>query len=1266
MGLQPRFRLGVVTMLIASSFACGGQSCSCLAPIPGGFPTADRRPRAIQVRATESLFSYLEAQAPTLLPALLPTGSVFNVPSSCGGSNPVCCGAPMCRIQFGFQTLQLTPTAPNVVHFVVTMTLKTLDDLPVGTFLGTCNVSLDSTLSGVPTVEIDGDLSFPINSTTDATELALNNVNINNLESGDFNFDDTGSDAGCIAISLLSPIVVPIFGNTIKSQLQSTVAQQACMKCMTKNDCNSFASDCTGGVCVFSDGKTCVQELGVSGRMDVGAALSSISPGLSAKMDLLAVLGDYAQADTGLSLGMLGGSNSPTHNACVPVVAAPADEDVAQSPVFTTDVAPDGQPYHLGIGVHRSFLDRAGWSAFDAGALCIKAGTPSVPLLSTATLGAVLPSLADYTHNADVPVYVVARPEKPPTFTLGKGTFTVDKTGNRVIDDPLFLVEMPSFHLDFYIFVDEAYVRIMTLNADLRIPVGLDLDNTGKIRPVLGDLKKAFTNLSVTNTDLVSETPADLAATFPTLLGVAAGQLGSTLKPIALPALMGLQVTPSAMTTTGPDANGVNQFLSIYANLSPASMMARRVTDTQAQVASLTLPPTEQFAVNHRGTAEPVAEIDVGGFGPPGLPLEYAWNLDDSGWSPFSETNRLVVRHPLLWLQGRHHLAVQARAVGLPETADPTPADVELLVDTIAPRASLESTDGLIRVVAQDNVSPSTALRYMYAVDGINFSLPTFESSIPVANPNWFRARVIDEAGNVSEVDFHGRSTDPAPASGCGCTVGGVARTSAAGPIALVVIGLLALRRRRAALLALLVVAGAGCSGLGKPDFANPLDEIGRYSDLAFATNNKVFHLSAYDDTTGDLVYARVTDTTKPLSWQVIDGVDLTAASSDPSDYRHGIADAGPDVGTYTSLAVTRSGDPRIAYHDNTNHAVKYAAGPGHFSVHTIETLDATATGGELGLYTAISLDAMDVPSVAYMVTGLPNGDGSFRSELRLATAHNDSPQASSDWTIAVVDKTAVPCAGLCSTGQVCIQAAMVGGMANGDPAQSKCTAPGTGCATACSATQACIGGQCTTFLATPKPDWPEGIGLFTQALRDPTSKALTLVYHDRTQGDLKLAVAQGNSFSTSFIDGNNPATDVGQFCTARFGDDGTLHVAYVDAQSDQLLYRSVTSGTPSSTQVVDDGTRNDGEHPVGAYASLYAGSGKVDIVYQDEATADLLGVLGPGTWTRNDISTGMPGYGFFPRLASDGTGLWLSQMVYDRNLATPPLGRLQLRALSQ
>jgi hypothetical protein len=314
-----------------------------------------------------------------------------------------------------------------------------------------------------------------------------------------------------------------------------------------------------------------------------------------------------------------------------------------------------------------------------------------------------------------------------------------------------------------------------------------------------------------------------------------------------------------------------------------------------------------------------------------------------------------------------------------------------------------------------------------------------------------------------------------------------------------------------------------------------------------------------------------------------------------------------------------------------------------------------------------MSVDGDGHPTIAYVATGIASGDH-FSSELRVATASSDSPSAS-DWSISVVDSTPISCAGRCGSSSACVVPAMVNGMPNGDPSLSTCVAVDAApCATACTVdTQACIKGACVAVLAAPKaPDLVEGTGLFVQARRSSAGQ-LVLVYYDREQGDLKMATGSPGAWTLSYLDGQSATSDVGQFATVALGTDDSVHVAYVDAIHDQLLYKHVAGGAvPMMAEVIDDGVRADGPHSVGAGANLVLDAGgNPRVVYQDQQTADLELASRPGAWSHMDLHTGLGGYGFYPhQILSDGK-LFLTEFVYDRTSGGAPLGTLQISVTS-
>jgi hypothetical protein len=341
------------------------------------------------------------------------------------------------------------------------------------------------------------------------------------------------------------------------------------------------------------------------------------------------------------------------------------------------------------------------------------------------------------------------------------------------------------------------------------------------------------------------------------------------------------------------------------------------------------------------------------------------------------------------------------------------------------------------------------------------------------------------------------------------------------------------------------------------------------------------------------------------------------------SKIRGGIADDGPDVGMYTSIAVGPDGTVMVTYFDRglpetPNANLKFASrdAMGNWTTHIVDqgTGQLTPTSGTVtGMYTSLSLRTDDGrPGVAYLAHVVDaNGE---RAEVRYAESQVAVPTSANDWHFWVVD-----------TGMV--------------PAQDP---------------------------NNPDPyPLPEGLGLFIDSTRNPTNQAPVVAYYDRQNGDLK--VSKFNTTSGQFdvakvLDGTT--VDAGWSPTVAVDAQGVVHVAYVNATTDDLDY--ITDDAGAMREIVDDGYRIVGQSPDGLpkpefhFVGDDAGivlppDGQPLVVYQDATTQELLLAKRQpnGMWTHISIAGATdpwPGaYGFFAADALLPSEVVMSTWVIDQ-----------------
>lgn len=458
---------------------------------------------------------------------------------------------------------------------------------------------------------------------------------------------------------------------------------------------------------------------------------------------------------------------------------------------------------------------------------------------------------------------------------------------------------------------------------------------------------------------------------------------------------------------------------------------------------------------------------------------------------------------------------------------------------------------------------------------------------------------------------------------------------------------------------------GSDCNQVCEPSLDQGM--VGAYTSVAKATDGTIW-VAGYNDAAlgdqgaflyGDLVVGKYDATGNQVAWQTVDGLppartDGTCPDNDPKGWRNGEADAGDDVGLWTSIQVNGSDRPMVAYYDATNHALKFAAAFDSDTFGTY-TLAGAQPGGQppepgmdAGRYAKMAV-VNGNPVVAYSVVETGK-DGFARSKVVLATASSATPHDATGWTFEdlYVDEKS-PCrASTCSTGQVCVKST------------GQCQATVGGCTpTDCGTGNACVtvaaAATCEAVIdASHIESYPNIASDYVSLANGPNG--LGVVAYDRIHGNLLGIAKTGGAWTAQILDGEtgsrsaNTALDTGDDgvgASLTITSNGDWHVSYVNGITETLHYLKVPGGTkPLASEVVDDGQSlgtgtpafDDGTHIVGDDSRVVVDdSGNVTIYYQDATAGQLRVATGAVTgathkWTLKQVAQPNKFAGFFPQ----------------------------------
>jgi hypothetical protein len=1328
--LAPRVSFAVVTLTLAAGLGCGstgGGGCAGLKPLPSqprphGFPADQIIEGGIQARITKPGVDKLTSVILDLLGPQLQKGFCvsgkrtfgpgFANVNACSGVSTGCAPGEGCTAKLILTSSDgkngITITVPDGSPPVINLDIKFdfnfaitlgyhLDIFGVIKADDSCTLNFQSGHYGTPSpsgkdpIHVRAQIGLGIDPTTGKLTLRLNDVQSLHLDLGGSNgCGFLGDFLGYIGDGI-SSFLNTNFGQTLVNFLldflRPTLDQLV----------QSFLPD----------------PLGLAGTFDSGTVLKSFNPPANTNLEVFLLPGGYVSAKSGgLTLGVLSGLNSDRDQTtrapgltsepslCVPnrptpeLAAAPwmlpfnpARKDFTLQPAGEFAGSPDPST-DVAIGVSRTFFDLAGFHIYNSGTLCLSVGGGAIPQLNGGTLAIIVNSLDKLIENKKAPLALVVRPQVPLNFTIGAGTMT----------DPLINVAVKDLRVDFYGWVEERFARLFTVGADLNLGVNLNVTKNAQmqpaLQPMLTGLNAANITVRVSNTDLLAEDPATLAAVFPTLLNVATSAIGSNLPTIALPSLSGFSLDNISLAKV---QTSEDDFLGIYASIkkgAPAPLIDWSDPDhprvagemrTRATVDRVIVPTKEELsklvvkAVGGqamKADEKPRVALTLDTVEPPpaGKQVEFGWRIDGGMWRDWTTERNPVIADDAFLLQGKHTIEIRSRLVGEWLTEDSTPAKVAVLIDSIPPELHPRRDDKneqLLRFGGFDVVSDDGALEYAYREANGERTSWSKQDSMTLADvkrlTNDFQKQLViavrDEAGLVHEAPFdvgplfgfHGRTTDPPSSGGCGCAVGGAdidVGGTTRGAIVMIVAGLfllVRLRRRTAAasvLRSLIVaaatgalVAGCGCSGNGLQ--CSIADDCAKMKCA-------VGELPACEEN------------------MCVCNADLTVG----------------DTGRYASMSMI-GGDAYVAAYNSTygDLMIGHVTPPGVISNwdyidgvpdEAPELFGSRVRGGirnpgdDVGRYASIGINQKGEPIVAYYDSTNKRLKFAYFSVIRWATYEIDGIgsgiDASQDdigrWASMSVGPDGRPAIAYTAIASSMTMAGKREGQLRF--AQAKVPFP-----TSKSDWDITVldrreiadptmpdGG------ATSDPLHPEVIALMPSLARkiDGTPG---IAYYDRARGNLRFVeyIPAASMWGTpTILDGEAQngmdAGDVGLYPSLAYDDSGTAHISYVDATRDNLLYINSSTRMP---EVVDDGYRPKSEqtldgldspvfHLVGDSSSISVVGGRAVIAYQDStvlqlriAQRDSEGKWQLATVAGHGVPTFTGGYGFWANLRTEG-----------------------------
>lgn len=425
------------------------------------------------------------------------------------------------------------------------------------------------------------------------------------------------------------------------------------------------------------------QPLAVEGTVDYGPTLAPLLSYLATAEPLGIVGRPGAEAfvitgtglDTGLDVTMDAGVETSATHPCVGAVDFEPVFKAGPPPTFPLTL-PDGSSYEVGLAMSEALINETVWALYRGGALCIDATSGELNEISGGSLDLragvmdlMLPGLAELA-GPDAPLRVRMRP----TLTDAQP----DLVGFGSVDGETRLeLTLPQAQIAIEVLYADHYLRAIAFRADVTLSVALDALPDASIALRVADI--GIANTTVENDAIFGSARMDLIVPF--MVDILTGFIGDIPIAFNVPTAglaSGTLGLPLDVVVRDIVAAGSQQdWLVAYVGLVPP-IEALEALEAPPILVTAVLPGQLRFSA-------PLAASDE----------QFQLRIGAGSWSKwFVGPGPHVLKHPRLWLLGKHIVAGRARpsrTATAGETAEV--AAVDVVAPTKAARQPLEDSE---------------------------------------------------------------------------------------------------------------------------------------------------------------------------------------------------------------------------------------------------------------------------------------------------------------------------------------------------------------------------------------------------------------------------------------------------------------------------------------------------------------------------------------------------------------------------------------------